>query len=312
MEPPNRACPGCGYDARLYTWDDLVNTVRTLPKRWRWMLDGIDSALVRLRARGSGEARSALDLLADTGSVVAAAYGELGNAEGAVPPAPVDLDQDALVLLEESCRLLVRHARDLDDSDAVSARAVLERVGHEMSHAFSGAGRILHGVGAGAEGDAGRVSGLFVSDGGVPKHAVASATVTAAGMADDAQSDRRNHGRPWQALCIWSDEILVDLVGEGHPLRPGGLGENVLVTGLDWKQIRPGVRMLLGPPATGVLVEVSAYSEPCNTIAASFSGGDYSVVHPDRHPGRARAYASVLRTGQVCGGDDVHVEPGPV
>jgi MOSC domain-containing protein YiiM len=109
----------------------------------------------------------------------------------------------------------------------------------------------------------------------------------------------------WQALCLWSADVVDDLRAEGHPIAPGNAGENVSVSGIDWSTLRPGVRLSLGD----ALAEVSAYATPCSKNAGWFVGGDFDRMNHDRHPGVSRVYASVVRDGKIRPGDRVIVEP---
>jgi MOSC domain-containing protein YiiM len=58
-----------------------------------------------------------------------------------------------------------------------------------------------------------------------------------------------------------------------------------------------------------VLAEVSAFAEPCASIAAAFVGRDFTRIDPARYPGSSRVYASVLEPGRISVGDAVIVEP---
>ena len=123
-------------------------------------------------------------------------------------------------------------------------------------------------------------------------------------MLGDRQADRDNHGRPWQALCLWSTEVIDDFRAEGHPLAPGLAGENVTITGLPWARVRPGVQLRLGD----VLAEVSAYAVPCRKNAAWFVDGRFDAMH-HRHGPRSRVYATVLEPGTITHGAPVLLEP---
>lgn len=150
----------------------------------------------------------------------------------------------------------------------------------------------------------GAVSGLFVSDGGVPKAPVARAVVDHGGMVGDRQIDRVHHGRPWQALCLWSTEVIDAFRADGHPLEPGLAGENIDLTGIGWERMRPGVHLRIGE----VLAEVSSYAVPCKKNAAWFAGGAFDLMH-HRHGPRSRIYATVLEPGTISVGDPVLLEP---
>src|SRR3954471_16640534 len=92
----------------------------------------------------------------------------------------------------------------------------------------------------------GRVTGLQRSAGGVPKLPVERAMVRAGGMEGDKQANRRFHGGPDRALCLYAQERLDALAAAGHPVERGTLGENVTIAGLVWDEVRPGTRLRLG------------------------------------------------------------------
>jgi len=150
----------------------------------------------------------------------------------------------------------------------------------------------------------GSVVQLNVSQGGVPKSPRPSIEVSWSGVVGDRQATRQHHGRPWQALCLWSTEVIDALRGDGHPIAPGLAGENVTITGLPWHEVRAGVRLRLGD----VLCEVSAYSLPCKQNRSWFRDGDFEAMHHARGP-VSRVYATVLEPGMITVGDAAVLEP---
>jgi MOSC domain-containing protein YiiM len=108
-----------------------------------------------------------------------------------------------------------------------------------------------------------------------------------------------------QALSLWSLAVIDALRAEGHPIRAGAAGENVTLTGIDWTTIRPGVRLTIGP----AVVEISAFATPCAKNAQWFADGEFRRIDHERNPGWSRAYAWVLRGGELHAGDEVVVEP---
>ena len=122
----------------------------------------------------------------------------------------------------------------------------------------------------------------------------------------DRQANRRFHGGPMRALCAYSAERLAALVAEGHPVAPGLLGENVLVSGVDWDQVRPGVRLRLGE----VSAEVTGYAAPCEKIAYAFAGGAFKRIGQKVRPGWSRVYLRILEEGALAVGDAVAVVEG--
>ena len=150
----------------------------------------------------------------------------------------------------------------------------------------------------------GAVVGVHLSSGGVPKTAVARAEVGFGGMEGDVQDSRVHHGAPFQALCLWSDEVIAALAAEGHPIGRGSAGENVTISGLDWSEVTPGVRLRIGT----TLCQVSSYAVPCSKNARWFSDRNFQRIHHDRGS-MSRVYASVLEPGAVAEGDAVVLEP---
>lgn len=155
--------------------------------------------------------------------------------------------------------------------------------------AFAGSGRGMEG----------RVVGLSRSTGGVPKLPVARATVGLNGMEGDRQRNRKYHGGPDRALCLYSAELIEALALEGHPIAPGATGENVTLVGIDWRLVQPGTVLALG----AVRVEVTAFTWPCKTIMGAFADGDFTRISEKVHPGWSRVYARVLAGGDLCVGD---------
>lgn len=139
--------------------------------------------------------------------------------------------------------------------------------------------------------------------GGVPKHAVESAVLGTNGVSGDKQREKRFHGGPLRAVCLFSLERLRALQAEGHPIEPGTTGENLLLSGLNWDEIVPGVQLQIG----AAIVEITDYTKPCFKIAASFSDGDWKRMWQKRHAGWSRLYAKIIREGEVRPGDEVQV-----
>jgi MOSC domain-containing protein YiiM len=147
-----------------------------------------------------------------------------------------------------------------------------------------------------------RIFQINVSNGGVPKLPVHGATVTPLGLKGDYQNDRKNHGGPDKALCLYSLECILDLQVEGHPIFSGATGENLTLSGLEWGTLAPGVCLTLGDE---VKLEITSYASPCPKIADSFVEGQIERMSQQAHPGWARLYARVVTPGEIRIGDKV-------
>lgn len=150
----------------------------------------------------------------------------------------------------------------------------------------------------------GSVAQLNLSDGGLPKTPVERVEVGWRGVVGDRQATRVHHGRPWQALCLWSTEVIDALRSDGHPIAPGLAGENITLTGLPWPDVRAGVRLRIGD----VLCEVSAYALPCFQNRPWFKDGEFDVMNHERGD-VSRVYATVLEPGTITVGQPAILEP---
>lgn len=149
-----------------------------------------------------------------------------------------------------------------------------------------------------------RIHQINVSDGGVPKRPVPEAKVGPTGIRGDRQANRKYHGGPERALCLFALETIEELRAEGHPIDPGSTGENITTEGVDWARLTPGTRLRLGDE---VRIEITSYTAPCRNIAASFVEGRFARISPKLHPGEARLYARVLREGEIRTGDVIRL-----
>ena len=152
----------------------------------------------------------------------------------------------------------------------------------------------------------GVVVSVNVSNGGVPKKRVSGAQVSLLGVVNDAQDDKKHHGGPERAVCIYSLERIHALQAEGHPIDVGTAGENVTVEGLDWDLVVPGVRLRIGDQ---VVLEVASFTNPCKTIKGSFIDGKFVRIAQKLHPGWSRVYARVITEGRIHFGDPIELTP---
>lgn len=235
------------------------------------------------------------------------AVGEAG--EATLPHATATLDalapganSDSLTLAQVPARLqqvVPSAAAGVRGMTGEEARTLLARVETAFHHAGRAVADRALPSGPGA------VVAVNASGGGVPKRSIGSAEVGVRGLASDRQDARRHHGKPMQALCLWSSEVIAGLQVEGHPIAAGNAGENLTVSGLGWATMRPGVRLRIG----SVLAQTSAPATPCQKNARWFVDGAIERMDHERNPGWSRWYAWVLEPGAVTEGARVIVEP---
>ncbi len=262
-----------GTDPSEWSSQDLLNTLRHLDDFLDRYLDGDHSDAVDL----DGELLAAFRVLgADTATTI--------------PEIASSADANRLLTQRFGARDGDSLARSSVDTCVRTGIDIVRRAGRRRRADMTGTGSVV---------------GLFRSGGGVPKVGAERVEIGWRGVEGDVQAHRQHHGRAFQAVCLWSAEVIESLQAEGHPVYPGNVGENVTVAGLDWPAIRPGTRLGLG---TGVL-EVSSYATPCRQIARWFTERQFIRIDEDANPGWARIYAWVLRPGTVAVGDAVVVEP---
>lgn len=265
--------------AARWPWLDVVGTLAMQSRWWELVVEDRPTAI------------EAVDEPART-AAAALAEGLVGLD---VDPGDPESDPAATVAARSRVLLGALGGGRRPAAPPTEARAVIDRTTDALVAAMAEAGRAAVAAHP-PDSPAGRVVRVASSSGGVPKVEVAEVWVTEEGLAGDEQADRLDHGRPWQALCLWSAEVIQALVAEGHPISPGSCGENLLLAGVDWTEVRPGVQLQLGDD---VVVEVSGPANPCRTIAGSFIGGRFERISHARHPGWSRLYAWVRTEGVV-------------
>ena len=91
---------------------------------------------------------------------------------------------------------------------------------HDATHHLSDTGRDLYAlVGVSAPPAFGSVESINVSDGGVPKRPVPEVVVGRRGLEGDRQRSRKHHGRVWQALCLYSIDVIEALANKREGSR---------------------------------------------------------------------------------------------
>jgi MOSC domain-containing protein YiiM len=189
---------------------------------------------------------------------------------------------------------LIARPLDADEDPVVATHAVMHRLDE-----LAATRRSLEQF----EPMAGSIVSLQASSGGVPKRSIAEAVVDPGGVVGDGQRNRHHHGRPWQALCLYSADLLDALAIEGHPIAAGGAGENLTITGIDWSRMRGGLTIEIGD----VRLRTSSPAAPCRTIGDCFVERDWNRIDHIERPGWARWYASVLTGGSIRPGDQATI-----
>ena len=154
----------------------------------------------------------------------------------------------------------------------------------------------------------GTVLQVSVSRGGIPKRAILSGELSAAGIAGDAWR-YPFHGGARKAILLVTIEGIDELISQGFPLFPGALGENLTTRGLDRHALRLGQRLKVGDAA----IELTTIRTPCATLDVYGPGVQAAMYDAHVQKGDADSplwglsgfYASVVQPGSLCPGDAI-------
>ena len=141
---------------------------------------------------------------------------------------------------------------------------------------------------------------LNVSPGGMPKLPVLFARVTPSGVDGDKQRNRKYHGGPDRAVCLFSTELYDRLRSLGIDLVPGSVGENFTTVGIDLQRLAKGDRLKVGDEC---VVEITNVRVPC----ASLKKWDADL--PELIVGFSGWVARVITEGTVRPGDPIALLP---
>ena len=141
------------------------------------------------------------------------------------------------------------------------------------------------------------LSQLNVSPGGMPKLPVLQAMVTREGVAGDWQKNRKYHGGPDRAVCIYSEELYAWLREQGINVSNGDVGENFTTHGLDLQKLSKGDRLRVGQ----CVIEITKVRVPCSQLKK------WDADLPELIVGRSGWVAKVVEEGLVRPGDPIQV-----
>ncbi len=125
--------------------------------------------------------------------------------------------------------------------------------------------------------------------------------ITKTGLAGDEQANRKLHGGlekavygyPFSGYAGWQ----ADFPELADRMVAGGMGENLVISGLDETQVCIGDIVRCG----AATLQISQIREPCNVFADVH--GTSRVVRAMTRSGRCGWYYRVLETGDVAAGD---------
>lgn len=130
----------------------------------------------------------------------------------------------------------------------------------------------------------------------MPKLPILFANVTVEGVEGDWQNNRKYHGGPDRAVCVYSVELYDHLRACDIDLPPGSVGENFTTAGVDLLSLQPGARLRVGEE---LVIELTEIREPCRNL---------NKLHPEllrQMKGRSGWVAKVVTAGRVKPGDAI-------
>ncbi len=129
----------------------------------------------------------------------------------------------------------------------------------------------------------------------MPKLPVLFARVSVDGVAGDWQKNRKYHGGPNRAVCLYSIELYDEFRREGIDLQPGSVGENFTTRGIDLRSLKVGDYLRVG----GCVIELTDTRVPCRNL------NQWAPDLFDRIHGRSGWLAKVVTEGDVKPGDTI-------
>src|SRR5436853_5571325 len=109
----------------------------------------------------------------------------------------------------------------------------------------------------------GQLAQLNISSGGMPKKPTPEAMVTVDGVQGDWQKNRKYHGGPNRAVCLYSEELYAEMRAEGLDAGNGDFGENFTTRDVDLQQLSVGIRLKFG---SDCVIEITSVRAPCGQL----------------------------------------------
>ncbi len=320
----SETCDQCGFDSDEWNDQDTVQTLGCAHRLVASWTEQLDDRLYNKRPSSQvwsvGEyVNHVREVMFGLRALTEVALEGLGTDLGApIEPGPpgarVDHDpEESASALATEALTFARRLGELDDQawgewaiigdNRRDVRWASRHAVHDLWHHLIDIADVRVALGDAPTRQVGELVQINRSGGGVPKLPIDSAVVGHRGVDGDSQAARVHHGRPWQALCLWSADVIEALVDEGHPIFPGAAGENLTLRGIDWSAIRAGLVVEVGE----VVCRISAPADPCAQNARWFADGDFGRMDHIDHPGWSRWYASVEGPGAIQTGDHVVV-----
>ena len=155
-----------------------------------------------------------------------------------------------------------------------------------------------------------RVEGIYLKprmpgEYGLPKRSVLQAEILTAGLRGDYNNYRQEelHGDLDSAVLVLPREVEDALRSEGWPVRPGDLGENLLLREVPYAELTPPRELRVG---TEVRLVTTRACDPCRRLSTlPYVGGERLAEFQRTTLHRRGWYARVVQPGLVRVGDPI-------
>lgn len=137
----------------------------------------------------------------------------------------------------------------------------------------------------------------------MPKRGLTQVEISLQGLEGDVNRyrDAKRGGDLDMAVVLLCTADLAHLQSCGHDLRPGDIGENILLSGIALESLRPDVKLNLG----AVQLQISRTCDPCESLATLPQIGKQGLKRLLKDSLTHRGwYARVLLQGNVRLGDE--------
>ena len=135
---------------------------------------------------------------------------------------------------------------------------------------------------------------------GLPKLSVNSAFFSKKNVGKDYNNYRMTLSTEHinnRSVLIYPIELIDELNSEGWPVKPGDLGENITTRGIDYSNLKEGVKYKLGE---NVIIEITEICNPCSNLTVlPYVGKEKINTFIETLIGRRGMFAKVLQEGTV-------------
>jgi MOSC domain-containing protein YiiM len=157
--------------------------------------------------------------------------------------------------------------------------------------------------------DMGLILGIFTKnktegEHGLPKLKSDRIYVSETGLEGDFNNYRFNskNNTPNRAVLLYTEDKLLELNDEGWPIKPGDIGENFLISNINYDSLSIGTKVRIGE----IELEIAEVCDPCSNLSVlPYVGKDRIKEFIKTMKGRRGWYAKVIKEGSINQGNEV-------